>query len=113
MAINVSTWSIRNPIPATLLFIMLTLAGLVGFRAMKVQQFPDIDLPTVTVTAVLPGAAPAQLETEVVRKIENQLATLQDVNRLFHSHEDRPDCIGAAQVMKQLVTDVAGVEIRE
>ena len=52
MAINVSTWSIKNPIPATLLFIMLTLAGLVGFRAMKVQQFPDIDLPTVTVTAV-------------------------------------------------------------
>ena len=37
---------------------------------MKVQQFPDIDLPTITVTASLPGAAPAQLETEVARKID-------------------------------------------
>ena len=64
---NVSSWSIKNPIPAVLLFIMLTLAGLMAFKAMKIQQFPDIDLPTVTVTATLPGAAPSQMETEVAR----------------------------------------------
>ena len=57
---NVSAWSIRNPIPAILLFLLLTLAGLMGFRAMTVQNFPDIDLPSVTVSAALPGAAPAQ-----------------------------------------------------
>ena len=56
---NVSAWSIRNPIPAILLFVLLTLAGILAFRAMKIQQFMDIDLPTVTVTATLPGAAPA------------------------------------------------------
>ncbi len=70
---NVSTWSIRNPIPAVLLFIMLTLFGLMAFKGMKIQQFPDIDLPTVTVTASLPGAAPAQMETEVARKLENSV----------------------------------------
>ena len=72
---NISTWSIRSPIPAIMLFIMLTLVGLMSFRALKVQNFPDIDLPTIMVTASLPGAAPAQLETEVARKIENSLAT--------------------------------------
>ena len=56
---NVSSWSIRNPIPAILLFLLLTLAGLMGFRAMKVQNMPDIDLPMVIVSASLPGAAPA------------------------------------------------------
>ncbi len=85
---NFSTWSIRNPIPAVLLFIMLTLAGLMGFRAMKVQQFPDIDLPTITVTAILPGAAPAQLETEVARKIENQIATLQGLKHIYTKVQD-------------------------
>ena len=55
MAINVSSWSIRNPIPAILLFVMLTLIGLVGFRGMKIQQFPDIDLPTVSVVAGPPA----------------------------------------------------------
>ena len=51
MNINVSAWSIRTPVPSVLLFIMLTIVGVMGFRAMKIQQFPDIDLPTVTVTA--------------------------------------------------------------
>ncbi|MBK8402165.1 efflux RND transporter permease subunit [Propionivibrio sp.] len=80
---NVSTWSIRNPIPVVLLFLMLTVLGLMAFKGMKVQQFPDIDLPTVTITANLPGAAPAQMETEVGRKIENAVATLQGVKHIY------------------------------
>ena len=80
---NVSSWSIRNPIPAILLFILLTLGGLMGFRAMTIQNFPDIDLPTVMVTAALPGAAPAQLETEVARKLENAVATLKGVKHIY------------------------------
>ena len=88
MAINVSSWSIRNPTPSVLFFVMLTLIGLMGFRGMKVQQFPDIDLPTVTVTAALPGAAPAQMETEVARKIENSVATLQGIKHIYTKVQD-------------------------
>jgi multidrug efflux pump subunit AcrB len=80
---NFSALSIRNPIPAVLLFILLTLAGLYSFRTMGVQDFPDIELPIVTVDASLPGAAPAQLETEVARKIENSVATLQGVKNVY------------------------------
>jgi len=71
-----ATWSIRNPIPAILLFVLLTFAGLWGFRQLPIQNFPDIDLPTVTVTLSQPGAAPAQLETEVARRVEDSVATL-------------------------------------
>ena len=85
---NVSSWSIRNPTPAILLFIMLTLAGVMAFKAMKIQQFMDIDLPTVTVTASLPGAAPAQMETEVARKIENSVATLQGIKHIYTKVQD-------------------------
>ena len=90
---NVSAWSIRNPIPSLMLFVMLTVVGVMGFRSMKIQQFPDIDLPTVTVTAALPGASPAQLETEVARKIENSIATLQGVKHIYTKVQD-----GAATV---------------
>ena len=55
---------------------------------MKIQHFPDIDLPTVTVIASLPGAAPAQLETEVARKIENSVATLQGVKHIYTKVQD-------------------------
>src|SRR5215218_4833017 len=85
---NVSAWSIRNPIPAILLFILLTLAGVMAFRAMKIQNFPDIDLPTVIVTASLPGASPSQLETEVARKIENSVATVQGVKHIYTTVQD-------------------------
>ncbi|MDD2885402.1 MAG: efflux RND transporter permease subunit [Dechloromonas sp.] len=85
---NVSAWSIRNPIPAILFFVLLTLAGGLAFKAMKIQQFMDIDLPTVSVTASLPGAAPGQMETEVARKIENSVATLQGVKHIYTKVQD-------------------------
>ena len=80
---NFSALSIRNPIPAIMLFVLLTLVGLISYKTNAVQDFPDIELPIVTVSATLPGAAPAQLETEVARKIEDSIATLQGVKNIF------------------------------
>jgi multidrug efflux pump subunit AcrB len=85
---NVSSWSIKNPIPAVMLFVLLTFAGLLSFNAMKVQNFPDIELPTVVVSASLPGAAPAQLETEVARKLENSIATVQGLKHIYTKVQD-------------------------
>ena len=85
---NVSSWSIKNPIPAVMLFVMLTFAGLISFKSMKVQQFPDLELPTITVNASLPGAAPAQLETEVARKLENAIAPLQGLKNIYTKVQD-------------------------
>ncbi len=85
---NVSAWSIRNPIPALMVFVLLSFAGMVGFGAMKVQNFPDIDLPTVSVSTSLPGAAPAQLETEVARRLENAIATVQGLKHITTKVQD-------------------------
>jgi multidrug efflux pump subunit AcrB len=85
---NVSSWSIKNPIPAVMLFVLLTFGGMLAFKAMKVQNFPDIDLPTVNVSASLPGAAPAQLETEVARKLENSIATVQGLKHIMTKVQD-------------------------
>ena len=85
---NVSSWSIKNPTPAILLFILLSLVGLVSFKAMKIQNYPDIDLPMVTITAELPGASPSQMEMEIARKIENSVATIQGVKHIFTKVQD-------------------------
>ncbi|WP_286796680.1 efflux RND transporter permease subunit [Psychrobacter sp. UBA6291] len=82
MSLNVSAYSIRNPLIAILLFVLLTLGGIYGFMQMKVQQFPDIDLPAVVVTVTLPGAAPSQLENDIAKKIENKLTSIEGVKHI-------------------------------
>ena len=79
---NVSAFSIRNPVPAVLLFIMLTVFGIIGFNRLQVQNFPDMDQPTVMISATLEGAAPEQLETEVARKIEDKLTSLRHLDHV-------------------------------
>jgi len=74
---NISSLSIRYPVPAVMLFILLTLSGLLGFGKLAIQDFPDMDLPVVVINASLEGAAPEQLETEVARKIEDKLTSLR------------------------------------
>ncbi|MBX5015395.1 efflux RND transporter permease subunit [Rhizobium lentis] len=79
---NFSAWSIRNPVPSILLFVMLAVGGLLAFKQLPIQNFPDMDLPTITVTATLDGAAPTQLETEVARTIEDSLASLSYLDHI-------------------------------
>ncbi|WCM90494.1 efflux RND transporter permease subunit [Acidovorax sp. NCPPB 3576] len=79
---NFATWSIRNPIPSILLFALLTLAGIWGLWKLPIQDLPDVDMPVVRVGLAQPGAAPGQLETEVARKVEDSLATLDRIKHI-------------------------------
>ncbi len=79
---NLSSWGIRNPVPSVMLFFVLCVAGLWAFHKLPVARFPDIAFPMTTVTVIQPGAAPAQLETEVTRKVEDSLATIPNVKRI-------------------------------
>ena len=79
---NISAWSIRKPLPAILAFILLTAAGLYAFRQLAISKFPDLTVPTVTVTVNLPGATPSTLETQVTRKIEDAVASIADIDDL-------------------------------
>ncbi|MCK6491180.1 MAG: efflux RND transporter permease subunit [Planctomycetes bacterium] len=79
---NVSAWSIRHPVPAVLLFALLCALGLWSFHRLGIQHFPDIDFPAITVSAGLEGASPAQLETEVARKLEDAIAGVAGIEHL-------------------------------
>lgn len=102
---NFATWSIRNPIPSILLFALLALAGLWGFQKLPTQDLPDLDLPMVTVALSQPGAAPAQLETEVARKVEDALAALSGLNHLSTSVTDGLVSIQVQFVLEKNLSD--------
>ncbi|RNF83318.1 efflux RND transporter permease subunit [Montanilutibacter psychrotolerans] len=79
---NGSSWSIHRPLPAILVFILLSAAGLFGFLKLAISEFPDISVPTVVVTVSLPGASPSTLETQVTRKIEDALASVPHIDEM-------------------------------
>ena len=79
---NVSAWSIRNPLASILLFILLFFGGWHGFNAMRIQQFPDMDFPIVVVSVSLSGASPQQLESDVAKKVESRVASLDGVKKI-------------------------------
>jgi hydrophobe/amphiphile efflux-1 (HAE1) family protein len=79
---NFVTWSIRNPVPIIVLFIGLTVAGLFSFPKLGVQDRPDIEFPTVTVTVSYAGVAPTQMESEVTRKVEDAVATISGIEQM-------------------------------
>jgi multidrug efflux pump subunit AcrB len=79
---NISAWSIRNPVPALVLFAALTLAGLVSFMRMNVNQDPEITFPGAIVTISQPGAAPVEMENQVTQRVEAAVRSLENVDEI-------------------------------
>nr|WP_295372234.1 efflux RND transporter permease subunit [uncultured Sphingosinicella sp.] len=79
---NISAWSIRNPVVPIVLFIGLTLAGIVSFMRMDVQDNPDIEFPVVIASISQPGAAPTEIENQITQIVESSVRTLPGVRSI-------------------------------
>ena len=82
MNLRISAWAIRNPIPVAMLFILLTVAGAVAYLRLPVKMFPNASLPIVTVTVTQSGAAPAEMENQITRPIENALTGVSGIKNI-------------------------------
>ena len=78
----ISAWSIRNPIVPLVLFIGLTIAGIVAFMRMEVQDSPDIEFPVVIASISQPGAAPTEIENQITQLVESSVRTLPGVRSI-------------------------------
>jgi hydrophobic/amphiphilic exporter-1 (mainly G- bacteria), HAE1 family len=88
MSFNVSAYSIRKPIPAVVLFVVLMLLGWVSFLQLPVTRFPNIDVPVISVTVTQAGAAPAELETQVAKRVEDAVAGITGVKNMISTLTD-------------------------
>lgn len=79
---NISSWSIRNPVAPLVAFFMLTLAGIISFITMDINNNPDVSFPAAQVVVNQPGAAPAELETQVTQRVEAALRGIQGVDEI-------------------------------
>jgi hydrophobe/amphiphile efflux-1 (HAE1) family protein len=88
MSTNISAWSIRKPVPTLVLFLILTVLGLVFFPQLGIDANPNIDIPAVTVTVTQPGADPAELESQVTKNIEDAVAGLGNIDHILSTVTD-------------------------
>ena len=88
MSFNISAWSIRKPIPTLVLFLVLTLAGVVTYPMLGIDENPNIDVPAVTVTVTQAGADPSELESQVTKKIEDAVAGLGNIDQIISTVND-------------------------
>src|SRR5881394_2023183 len=102
---------VRRPVFATMLILSLTVVGLFSFRSLGVDLFPKIDLPTITVTVVNPGASPQEIETEITDKVEGAVNTISGIDELRSTSVE-----GVSQVFITFLleknADVAAQEVR-
>ena len=79
---KLSEVSIYRPVFATVLSLVVTLVGLVGYSRLSVREYPNIDAPVVTVTTSYPGASAAIVETQVTKVLEDSLSGIEGIDYL-------------------------------
>ncbi|MCI0366062.1 MAG: efflux RND transporter permease subunit, partial [Phycisphaerales bacterium] len=88
MALNVSAWSIRRPLPSIVLSIILLLLGWISFIKLPVTRLPSADIPVISVAVAQFGAAPAELESQVTKTIEDGVSGVEGVRHITSSITD-------------------------
>src|SRR3989441_5750690 len=91
---------VKRPVFATVLILSLTVIGVFSFTRLGVDRFPKVDIPTVVITTVQPGAAPEQIETEITDKIEEAVNTISGIDELRSVSSE-----GISQVMVGFTLD--------
>ncbi len=103
---------VKRPVFAWVLVLSLTVVGLFAFGQLGVDRFPNVDIPTISVTTRLPGAAPEQIETEVTDKIEESVNTISAIDTLSSTSSE-----GISQVVVSFKleknADIAAQEVRD
>src|SRR5262244_3191747 len=82
---NLSAPFIARPVATTLLTLGVALAGAIAFRLLPVSPLPQVDFPTISVQAQLPGASPETMATSVATPLERHLGQIADVTEMTSS----------------------------
>jgi len=83
MALNVSAWSIRQPLPAIVMAIVIMFLGWVSFNKLPITRLPNVDIPVISVTITQFGAAPAELESQVTKTVEDAVSGVEGVRHIL------------------------------
>src|SRR6188474_302242 len=102
MAINISAWSIRHPLPPLVMAAAIVALGYISFTKLPVTRMPNVDVPVVSVTVTQFGAAPAELESRVTKAVEDAVSGVAGAH---HINSVITDGISSTTITFRLETD--------
>src|ERR1700740_3105418 len=82
---NISEPFIRKPVATTLLVVAITLAGAAAYRVLPVSPLPQVEFPTISVSAGLPGASPETMASSVATPLERQFGRIAGISEMTSS----------------------------
>jgi len=97
---NISELCIRRPVMTTLVMLSFVIFGAFAFRQLPVSALPNVDFPTISVYATLPGASAETMASSVAAPLERQFATISGVSTMTSASS-----IGATQIVLQFSLD--------
>ena len=103
---------IRRPVFATMLIAALVVLGIFSYRGLGVDLYPNVDIPTVTVTTTLKGSSVEEMETAVTKPIEDTISTIDGIDELRAVIKDGISII-TVQFILEKSADVAAQEVRD
>ncbi len=103
---------VRRPVFATMLIVSLVVLGLASYRNLGLDLFPKVDLPTVTITTTLEGASPEEIESQITKKIEEVVNTVNGIDELRSTTIEGQSQVFVTFVLEKDVTEAAN-DVRE
>ena len=97
---NIAELFIRRPVMTTLVMLAILLFGIMGYRALPVSDLPNVDFPTILVSAALPGASPETMASSVALPLEKQFSTIAGIDSM-----NSTSLLGATSITIQFTLD--------
>src|SRR5512134_137148 len=97
---NISELSIRRPVMTTLVMLSILFAGIAGYRLLPVSDLPNVDFPTIQVSANVPGASPETMASAVATPLEKQFSTIAGIDSMTST-----SALGITSVTLQFTLD--------
>jgi hydrophobe/amphiphile efflux-1 (HAE1) family protein len=82
MKFTLSSWSIKNPIPPIVIFLILTVYGIFSYIALPINNLPNIKIPIISVIISQPGATPNEIESQITRKVESVIGGIEGIKQI-------------------------------
>ncbi|MEQ8993691.1 MAG: efflux RND transporter permease subunit [Pseudomonadales bacterium] len=103
---------IRRPVLTIVVFMVAAIFGVYGYLQMPVQENPDVDFPIVSVSVILPGAAPRVVESSIIEALEGEINTIEGLRQLRSTaREEVAEIVAEFELWRNI--DIAAQDVRD